>query len=411
MNRILFAWVLCALAWPVLADDDARANRLMVEAVSLIQASEREPSAAGKFRFLKEAHDNLVEIVDQHPSSDLAVRLATGQAVGSVSLSGVREAMERARIAEPAKPGAPIHVWRNGSAVVEVAFSSTGDGWVLIASRGGVVAVHDARTGALLGTWQHGPQMSAALSPDGRHVLTASRDGVVALRDAPTGRVQVEWRHRRAVGAVALARDTGFALVGSGRAALLVDTRTVQIRHDWRHGSPVTSVAYSPDGRWILAGYADGTALLGNARTGRTIHQWKHPGSGGGGVTSASFSPDGARVLTGAANRRAVLHDIATGRIVHEWKTGARVKAVAYSGRWVLTGDDDYEVELHDARTGRTLRKWRYRAPPTAVAFSPGDRGALMGFSDGTVILCDIRLREGRRGYERTSLTPDGGCW
>ena len=274
MNRILFAWVLCALAWPVLADDDARANRLMVEAVSLIQASEREPSAAGKFRFLKEAHDNLVEIVDQHPSSDLAVRLATGQAVGSVSLSGVREAMERARIAEPAKPGAPIHVWR-----------------------------------------------------------------------------------------------------------------------------------------WILAGFADGTALLGNARTGRTIHQWKHPGSGGGGVTSASFSPDGARVLTGAANRRAVLHDIATGRMVHEWKTGARVKAVAYSGRWVLTGDDDYEVELHDARTGRTLRKWRYRAPPTAVAFSPDDRGALMGFSDGTVILCDIRLREGRRGYERTSLTPDGGCW
>ena len=411
MKRILFAWALCVLAWPILADDDARANRLMVEAVNLIQASEREPSAVGKFGLLKQAHDNLVEIIDQCPSSDLAVRLATGQPVGIVSLSGVREAMERARVVETAKPGAPIHVWRHGSAVVEVAFSPTGDGWVLIASCDGVVAVHDARTGELLGTWQHGSQMSAALSPDGRHVLTASQDGVVALRDAPTGRVRAEWRHRRAVGAVALSGNTGRALVGSGRAAVLVDTRTAQIRHDWRHESPVTSVAYAPDGRWILAGYADGTALLGNARTGRTMHQWKHPGSGGRGVTSASFSPDGTRVLIGAANRRAVLRDIATGRVVHEWKAGARVRAVAYSGRWILAGDDGYEVELHDAQTGRTVRKWRYDAPSTAIAFSSNDRSALMGFADGTVILCDIRLPERRRGYERTFLTPDGGCW
>ena len=116
-------------------------------------------------------------------------------------------------------------------------------------------------------------------------------------------------------------------------------------------------------------------------------------------------------MLIGAANRRAVLRDIATGRVVHEWKAGARVRAVAYSGRWILAGDDGYEVELHDAQTGRTVRKWRYDAPSTAIAFSSNDRSALMGFADGTVILCDIRLPERRRGYERTFLTPDGGCW
>ena len=87
MNRLLIACVLYLLAWPSLADDAARANRLMIEAVKLIEAVELEPSADGKFRLLKQAHDNLVEIVDRHPSTDLAVKLATGQRIGDISLS------------------------------------------------------------------------------------------------------------------------------------------------------------------------------------------------------------------------------------------------------------------------------------------------------------------------------------
>ena len=413
MNRLLIACVLYLLAWPGLADDAARANRLMIEAVGLIQASELEPSAEGKFNLLKQAHDNLVEIIDRHPSSDLAVKLATGQRVGDISLSGVRNAMERARVTEPGMPGAPVRVWRHEAAVIAVASPPPGRGWVLTASRDGIAALRDVRTGELLSTWQHRPEMSAALSPRGRRVLTGSRDGVVALRDARTGRVLHEWQHEREIGAVALSGERGRALVGAGRTALVVDTGTLTIRHSWRRKSPVTAVAYAPDGRWVLAGFADGRAALGDAGTGRTVHWWTHPGSGGGGVTSAAFSRDGRRVLTGAANHLAVLRDTATGRIVHEWKVGYRVRAVAYSrdGRWALTGDDGYEVELHDTETGRTLRKWRYDSPPTAVAFSSDDRGALMGFADGTVIVCDIRLPKRRRGYERKVLTTDGGCW
>lgn len=413
MNRLLIACVLYLLAWPSLADDAARANRLMIEAVKLIEASKIEPSADGKFRLLKQAHDNLVEIVDRHPSTDLAVKLATGQRIGDISLPGVRKAMEQARVTEPGKPGAPIRVWRHGAAVVAVASSPPRRGWVLTASRDGIAALRDVRTGELLSTWQHRPEMSVALSPRGRRVLTGSRDGVVALRDVRTGRVLHEWQHEREVRAVALSGERGRALVGDGRTAHVVDTGNLTIRHSWRRKSPVTAVAYAPDGRWILAGFADGRAVLGDARTGRTVHRWKHSGSGGGGVTAAVFSSDGRRVLTGAANWRAVLRDTATGRLVREWMVGSKVRAVAYSRdeRWILTGDDDYEVELHDTETGRTIRKWRYDGAPTAVAFSSDDRGALMGFADGTVILCDIRLPKRRRGYERKFLTTDGGCW
>ena len=418
-NLIAFVCVslLGSLVWPSFADDADEANRLMIEAVKLIQASGREPSPDEEFRLLRQAYDNLVAIIDRHPSSDLAVKLATGQRIGDISLARVREAMERARVIKPASPGAPLRVWRHDAAVLVVATVSdapTGRQWVFTASRDGLVAMRDIRTRSLPSRWEHPSMTSAAsLSRNGRRVLTGSRDGVVTLRDAETGRVRIEWRHRQPIRALAPSCHRGQVLVGSGRTAALVEIDSLRVVHSWRHGSPITSVACAPDGRWILAGFADGRALLGDARTGRTAHRWKHSGSGGGGITAAAFSPDARYVLTGAANRRAVLRDIATGRTVHEWKLGARITAVAYSanGRWILTGDDGYEVELHDAQAGRTLRKWRYERPPTAVAFSRDDRSVLMGFADGAVILCDLRLPERRRGYVRTFLTEDGGCW
>ena len=108
-----------------------------------------------------------------------------------------------------------------------------------------------------------------------------------------------------------------------------------------------------------------------------------------------------------------MLREVADERTLHEWKTGYRVTTVAYSGdgRWVLTGDDGHEVEWHDVESGRTLRKWRYETSPTSVAFSTGDGTALMGFADVAVIVCDLRLPERWRGYERRDLTAHGGCW
>ena len=33
-----------------------------------------------------------------------------------------------------------------------------------------------------------------------------------------------------------------------------------------------------------------------------------------------------------------------------------------------------------------------------------------MGFGDGAVIVCDLRLPGNKRRPKRTSLTPEGGC-
>ena len=407
-------------------DDQGRANTLMIEAIKAMEAAETEPSGQRKYELLKLAFDNLTRIVERFPATDLAVKLATGQRIGNISLARVRKAMQQMRVSEPRKEGAPVQVWRHEGGVVAVALPP-GRGQALTVDRNGTAALHDIETGNLLRTWRHdgglsdvdltrrrsGGASTIAVSPRGRAVLTAGKNGEVALHDVGTGRIRSEWQHRRAVGAVALSRDSGLALVGVGREALLVDTRGMKIRRSWRGKSPVTSVALAPDGRWILAGFADGRAVLGNASTGKTLQTWKHRGSGGGGVMAAAFSPDGRRVLTGAANRTAVLRDVSTGKTLHEWKNGRRVTSVSISrdGRWVLTGDEEYEVELHDSQTGRTVRKWRYDASAEAVAFSPDSRQALMGFADGLVILCEIQMPRRSRGYERTFLSSDGGCW
>ena len=90
---------LCALCWsafPVQTSDESPANRLFVEAAKLIQAAEEEAGAARKFELLKRARHKLETIVDSHPSSGLAVKLISGQKIGTVSLTGLDDEREAA---------------------------------------------------------------------------------------------------------------------------------------------------------------------------------------------------------------------------------------------------------------------------------------------------------------------------
>ena len=412
---LLFAGMVCLSASPGLADDTAQANRLLVEAIGLIQAAEREPSADGKFRLLKQAHDNLVAIIERYPSTDLAVKLVTGQRIGNLSLETVRNAMNQARVSGPAQPGAPVRAWRHPAKVIGVAALARGRE-VLFTGTDGVAALHDVETGDLLRSWQHRTQaVAAAMSPGARRVLTASRNGLVSLRDVATGRALSEWEHDDRVSSVALARDGRTALVGTGFTALLVDVDTLSIRQGWRHNglTAVSSVAYAPDGRWIFAGFTNGRAVLGDARTGRTVHEWAdHTRAGTSGVKAAVFSADGRRVLYGG-DLSAVLRDVASGRVLQRWRVPYRVTALAFSrdGRWVLTGDADYQIQLHDVASGRTLRVWRHNALAEALAFLPDGRRMVMGFGDGAVIVCDVVLPRRRNDRARTQLTLESGCW
>ena len=71
------------------ADNDAAANRLLVETVGLVEQAEETESPGDRAAFYERALENLDEIVAQHPGSDLAVRLATGQEIGNLDRSKI----------------------------------------------------------------------------------------------------------------------------------------------------------------------------------------------------------------------------------------------------------------------------------------------------------------------------------
>ena len=92
LKHLVITLILMGFALPALADDTSRANELLVEAVQLLQSAESTTDAAERLRLSEEALGNLNKIVERYPSTDLAVKLITGQAIGNISLAGVAEA-------------------------------------------------------------------------------------------------------------------------------------------------------------------------------------------------------------------------------------------------------------------------------------------------------------------------------
>ena len=71
-------------------------NLLIVEASQLIRAAQDSRPPEEKIALLENARDKLQSVIDNHPASDLALKLATGQPIGSISLAAVDQALETA---------------------------------------------------------------------------------------------------------------------------------------------------------------------------------------------------------------------------------------------------------------------------------------------------------------------------
>jgi TPR repeat protein len=100
MRRILATLAVIALlfsagsAW---ADDTSEANKLFVEAMQLWLSAEDEESLEKKAVALEASLAKLNKIFDEHPSTELAVKLISGQDIGDISLRDVAKAAKRAR--------------------------------------------------------------------------------------------------------------------------------------------------------------------------------------------------------------------------------------------------------------------------------------------------------------------------
>jgi tetratricopeptide (TPR) repeat protein len=97
--RLRTAWVfflvLAGATWAA-ADDNTAANKVFVETVQLInQATTANPSEA--IGLYEQVLRNLDKIVAEYPSSNLAVQLASGQAIGQVSRASIDKALGKAK--------------------------------------------------------------------------------------------------------------------------------------------------------------------------------------------------------------------------------------------------------------------------------------------------------------------------
>jgi len=72
--------------------DTARANELFVEAAKLMMKSQ-DPESKGRerYRWLEEGFHCLTKIIENYSSTDLAVKLISGQSVGGISLESYGE--------------------------------------------------------------------------------------------------------------------------------------------------------------------------------------------------------------------------------------------------------------------------------------------------------------------------------
>ena len=85
-------------AGSALADDTSEANQLFVEAVKFVNMGEKAAGSKERAEALEKALAKFKKIIDDYPTTDLAVKLISGQDIGSISLSAVNDAIKEAQL-------------------------------------------------------------------------------------------------------------------------------------------------------------------------------------------------------------------------------------------------------------------------------------------------------------------------
>jgi len=150
------------------------------------------------------------------------------------------------------------------------------------------------------------------------------------------------------------------------------------------HTAYVSSVAYSPDGSEVASGSGDGSVLVQNVASGRTVMALR---AGHGAVAALAFDPAGGLLATGNADGTVTLWSLA-GHVAHQLSaTAGGVDGVAFSpdGR-LLAARGTTTLIVFDLSSGRVMSRLNVgKSSAPNVAFNPA--GTLLATADGRDVL------------------------
>jgi RNA polymerase sigma factor (sigma-70 family) len=160
------------------------------------------------------------------------------------------------------------------------------------------------------------------------------------------------------------------------------------------HTGDVYSVEFTPDGQRLTSAGADGTVVLWDVASGRTIWTFqanKDP------IWSLAFTPDGKLLASGADDGTVRFWEATTGKQVSTVPGHEKpVRSLAFSpdGRLLATGGDDRTVKLWDTKSGKELRGFTWKTqvgeqPATAIAYSPDGKLVAVAGQDESVRLLE----------------------
>jgi WD40 repeat protein len=240
---------------------------------------------------------------------------------------------------------------------------------------------------------------AVAYSPDGKRVVAAGGIGVPGFRvwDADTGElVCLNKDLEKPLRCVVFHPDGQLFLAGGAdKTARLWDARTaMEVGKPCRHDGTVSLAMFRPDGKAFVT-VVDGTARIWNTITQEPVGK---PMRSKRLILAAAFSPDGKLLLTaggeaGLDGVGAQLWDATTGESLGEaLKHPAEIlRAVAFSpdGRLACTAGDD-AVRLWDMSNRELRAELPHNVPVEAVVFSHDSKSLLTGSDDHAARLWNV---------------------
>jgi WD40 repeat protein/serine/threonine protein kinase len=320
----------------------------------------------------------------------------------------------------------------------------------------GTAKVWDVASGQELFTLTgHGDWVyCAAFSPDGNTIATASRDKTVRLWDARDGtQLKIAGRYDDSVMCVAFSPDgrklayaggSGDRFINSSDTAVrILDLETGQSRALAGHSSTIACVVFSPGGEHVATASWDGTARLGNVRSGTQMDPF-FTGPHYSAFWSVAFSPDGRLCAVGGLkgmNAGAYVIELESHRELQAYEghsemvrgvafspDGARIVTTSFdgtakvwpvslpseylsleghdravwtialspNGQWLATGSLDQTAKIWDIESGQLLLTLPVGFPVVSLAFSPDDRHLATVAADATAKVWDLALQSRR---------------